>query len=94
MTYNSHPEDGGYAPDDAHQQFLADEAQALDNEAQARDAEGAAAIADLEAKEQAQHNLDLLLTAKAVAIVNISPEHDPSVTALYQEYQEAVNEER
>ena len=58
---------------------------AADIEAQARDAEGAAAQADAEAKEHAMHELDLLLSTKAVAIVNISPEHDEAVTALYKE---------
>ncbi|MDD5338444.1 MAG: hypothetical protein PHG35_03410 [Dehalococcoidales bacterium] len=38
-----------------------------------------------EEHEAESHNLDLLLSRKAVAIVNISPEHDQAVTALYQE---------
>jgi hypothetical protein len=36
-------------------------------------------------KERELHDLNLLLTTKAVAIVSISPEHDPAVTALYKE---------
>jgi hypothetical protein len=58
---------------------------ARDEAAARQDGLSAQAIADLEAREQGEHDLYQLVQSKSVAIIQIAPDRDAAAQKLYQE---------